>query len=766
MNRIKYFFTIPFLSYFSLVIGQNSPIYQFPGHSGSKDLSINDCFSGRNYPMGPNFIEYPSDTKLAYMESFLSPNRNIIYTFDPQIGLIDSSNRTELVNVTAVSNALNKIQSKLPEYSDISKRTNYFPMGSLQFDNENEGWFENDNHIYKFSIINKDSVTVEYLYKYANGSAAVETKNFCKNKDCIKTAFVSDYNLWIASSEEALQITSDGDDGIVYGQSVHRNEFGINGGLFWSPKGNSLAFYRMDETRVTKYPIFSITPRPAIANQFRYPMAGDSSHTVSIGVYNIRKHNLVYLKTEGPYDQYLTNVTWSPDEKYIYVAWVNRDQNEMQLRKYNSQTGDLEETLFTHTHPKYIEPEHGPLFIPGCNDEFIWQSEIDGYNHLYYYKKGVLKQITKGNWIITNVLGFANEGKDIIVESTKAGENSNALNRMPLLINLKSKQILELSTFKGNINTQWFANSTNLMMSISNLNSNEGKIATTFISLPIEKNMMSNATLPTSSVNFQITNPVSEFNIGKIEISKIQNQGYDLYTRMFYPPNFDPSKKYPVVVYLYGGPHAQMVANSWLGGGNLWMAYMASKGYIVFTLDNRGSANRGLEFENAIHRQVGTIEMSDQLKGVDYLKTLSFVDSNRIGIHGWSFGGFMTTSLMTRTPGVFKVGVAGGPVIDWSYYEVMYTERYMDRPDENPEGYKKNSLLQYAKNLEGNLLMIHGADDDVVVWQHSLMFVDECVKNLNTNIDYFVYPGHKHNVRGKDRIHLYKKISEYFFDKL
>jgi dipeptidyl-peptidase-4 len=196
------------------------------------------------------------------------------------------------------------------------------------------------------------------------------------------------------------------------------------------------------------------------------------------------------------------------------------------------------------------------------------------------------------------------------------------------------------------------------------------------------------------------------------------------------------------------------------------MAYMASEGYIVYTLDNRGSSHRGLNFENATHRNLGTNEMLDQLAGLDYLKSLPYVDSTRIGVHGWSFGGFMTTSLMTRYPGKYKVGVAGGPVIDWSFYEIMYTERYMDRPEENPTGYAENNLLNYAQNLKGPLLMIHGADDDVVVWQHSLMFTDKCVKTMNTQLDYFVYPGHKHNVVGRDRAHLYKKISEYFFEKL
>jgi dipeptidyl-peptidase-4 len=235
---------------------------------------------------------------------------------------------------------------------------------------------------------------------------------------------------------------------------------------------------------------------------------------------------------------------------------------------------------------------------------------------------------------------------------------------------------------------------------------------------------------------------------------------------MITPPHFDKNKKYPVVVYVYGGPHAQMVTNSFLGGSNYWMQLMAQKGYIVFTLDNRGSSNRGHAFESATHRQLGTLEMADQLAGINYLKNLSYVDANRIGVHGWSFGGFMTTSLMSRQPGVFKVGVAGGPVIDWSIYEIMYTERYMDQPSENPEGYKQANLLTHINGLQDKLLMIHGCDDDVVLWQHSLLYCKAAVDAGNTYLDYFVYPGHKHNVMGKDRVHLMQKITEYLIENL
>jgi dipeptidyl-peptidase-4 len=261
-------------------------------------------------------------------------------------------------------------------------------------------------------------------------------------------------------------------------------------------------------------------------------------------------------------------------------------------------------------------------------------------------------------------------------------------------------------------------------------------------------------------------NPLVDYKLGEMEIGKLKGKsGDDLYYRVFKPIDFNPNKKYPVVVYLYNGPHLQLITNRWLGGANLWYQYMAQQGYVVFSIDGRGSADRGFEFESSIFRNCGEHEMIDQLTGVNWLKEQAWVDTNRMGIHGWSYGGFMTTSMMSRHPGVFKVGVAGGPVIDWSLYEVMYTERYMDTPEENPLGYAKTNLKNHLDSLQGKLLMIHGGLDDVVLWQHSLQYLESAVKK-GVQLDYFVYPHHKHNVRGRDRIHLYEKVSNYFFDHL
>ena len=261
-------------------------------------------------------------------------------------------------------------------------------------------------------------------------------------------------------------------------------------------------------------------------------------------------------------------------------------------------------------------------------------------------------------------------------------------------------------------------------------------------------------------------NPIKDFAVSEIKISILKaDDGTDLYCRTIIPPDFDPSKKYPAIVYVYGGPHLQIITDSWSTGRyNYWFYKMAQEGYIVFTLDNRGSDNRGLKFEQATFRQLGTVEVKDQLVGVDYLKSFEYVDQERIGVYGWSYGGFMVTSLMTRTD-QFKVGVGGGAVIDWKYYEIMYTERYMDTPESNPEGYEKASLLNYVENLNGKLLLVHGTIDPVVVWQNTLEYAARATM-LNIPLDYYPYPGYEHHVKGKDKVGLYTKITNYFLDNL
>jgi dipeptidyl-peptidase-4 len=501
---------------------------------------------------------------------------------------------------------------------------------------------------------------------------------------------------------------------------------------------------------VTGYPLVDVTARIAEVENTKYPMAGMTSEEVKLGVYDLAKGVTIYMKTGEPKDQYLTSVTWAPDGKSIYIGILNRDQNHLKLNQYDVATGELIKTLFEEMHPKYVEPETPMYFNPDNPEEFIWLSEMDGYNHLYLFGKDgeMKKQLTKGEWVVTRFLGFY--GKDLVyfVSTMESPIQQNIYS-----LNLKDGQINRISPDHGT-HTAYISKNGKYLIDI--YSSTESSRTYKLISHKGKE----------IRVIKEDKQPLKEYKLGEMEMLTLKaNDGTDLYCRLIKPADFDASKKYPVIVYVYGGPHAQLVTDSWLGGAGLFLNYMAQQGFVVFTLDNRGSANRGRDFEQAIFRNLGDVEIKDQMVGVEYLKALPYVDAERIGADGWSYGGFMTTSLMCRQPETFKVGVAGGPVIDWQYYEVMYGERYMDTPQDNPEGYEKANLLNYVGNLQGHLLLIHGTSDPTVVWQHSLLFVKEAVSK-GIQMDYFVYPGHGHGVGGTDRIHLNQKIADYFIDNL
>lgn len=689
-----------------------------------KNLTIHDAILGRQfYPTSLSQLQWADDNHYSYMPE----NQE-----NPGILLVELE-RTK--NGTSKFISLHDINSAMAAgESDTLKR---FPYHSWM--NSYELRFNSGNKSYAYHI--GDKKVRELVLTEDSWIASSEHPKTMDN------AFVMGDNLYIRKGSKDIKITTDGGNGIVYGQSVHRNEFGIDGGLFWSGAGDKLAFYRMDESMVTDYPIYDLSQKPAGVKNIKYPVAGDPSHHVTIGVYSISSGKTIYLKTGEPKEQYLTNVAWGPDDKYIYVAVVNRGQNHMWLKKFDATTGAFIKTLFEETNSRYVEPEHPVQFLKTKKDQFIWWSERDGNNHLYLYDTSgkMIKQLTSGKWEVMSFLGFNSKEDKFYITSTANGP----LNRDLYCFNLKNGKSQRLTTGDG---THRISPSTNLSFFIDYFSN-----VTTPLNTQIIKE---DGTL--FQVLKEAENPLQDYRTGEVSLGSIKaDDGTELFYRLVKPANFDPTKKYPVVVYLYGGPHLQLITNSWMGGANNWYQYMAEQGVIMFSIDNRGSSNRGFEFESAVHRQLGTLEMSDQMAGVNWLKKQSFVDTSRMGIHGWSFGGFMTTSMMTRNPGVFKVGVAGGPVINWEYYEIMYTERYMDTPEENPEGYKNNNLLNYVDKLQGHLLMIHGAEDDVVLWQHSLMFLQKAEELDVTGLDYFVYPAHKHNVLGKDRAHLYEKVTNY-----
>ena len=637
-------------------------------------------------------------------------------------------------------------------YSSFTKeKKKTFSIKKDIIDDESLGFINsfqyNSINNYNFSTANK------YIFKSKNSKETItipttaSNQNISPNKKSI--AFTVNNNLYYANQLDSMIIvTNHKDENIVAGQSIHRNEFGITGGIFWSNNSEKLAFYEKDESDVHDYPLLDISTTPASLKSIKYPMAGQKSEYGKVGIINLKTKKTVYLKTEHARDDYVTNLTWGPNDKFIYIAELNRDQNHLKWAQYDAISGKRIKTLFEEKNEKWVEPEHPLYFIDSKENEFVTLSEKDGFMNIYHYNTDgkLISQLTKNKWVISKIKHVTNDF--IFFDGT--GEDPRSMHTFS--VNINTKKQIQITKEEGVHRTKLSPNKKFLIDQFSNVTVPG---ITQIINIKSRK----------KTIFHVADNPLEKYPKVNTELLKIKSHdNVDLYARLIKPSFFDENKDYPVLVYVYGGPHAQLVNNSWMASASLWMHWMAEQGYLVFTLDGRGSQNRGFDFESAIFRNLGDIEMKDQISGLDYLKSLKYVDSNRLAVHGWSYGGFMTTSLLTRYPDLFKVGVAGGPVIDWKWYEVMYGERYMDQPSNNKEGYENNSLLNYAKFLKSDLLLIHGTVDDVVVMQHNLAFVQKCVEE-GIHVDFFPYPMHKHNVRGKERVHLMEKVLNYILSK-
>ena len=611
----------------------------------------------------------------------------------------------------------------------------------LEWQDDHTVRFMEGGTLYSYDM-NTSEITAHFTMAEGNTNVHLSTYG--------NAAYTVGNNVFVSWSEDGstVQVTKHENPNIVSGQAIARSEFGITEGLFWNPKGDAIAFYEKDESAVTNYPLLDITSTPGSLNEIKYPMAGQGSEYAKVGVYRKGSKKPIYLDTDGvEHDQYLTNLSWSPDGKTILLAIVNRAQNHYDVVAFNAKNGKRKETILSVSNDKWAEPEF-PAYWVGA-DDFVWLSERDGFMNLYLYNtKGVMvRQLTDNDFVATGILGQDKSG-DLLFTATGDDPRESHL----FSVSLKGKQI-QLTEAAGYHSPTVQEGGHYFIDSYSS------------VDVPAKDVLMTTGGKEERTLA-EAADPFEGTNIRKPEMGNITGpDGSTLYTRTYLPYDFDGSKKYPVLVYVYGGPHAQMVTNRWNGGGPFWMNEFANRGYIVFTLDNRGSAHRGTDFEQQIHRQLGTVEMEDQLAGVAYLKSLPYVDGDRMAVHGWSYGGFMTTSLMLRQPGTFKAGVAGGPVTDWKYYEIMYGERYMDRPEENEDGYAENRLHNYVSNLQGDLLLIHGTVDDVVVMQHNLSLVKSFI-DAGVQMDFFPYPMHPHNVRGKDRLHLMTKVLNYVEESL
>lgn len=614
----------------------------------------------------------------------------------------------------------------------------------IVWDSNTKFRFKNGSAYFTYDIKSKKG---NQILKFGNDA---DSRDYHQKSNHL--AYLVENNLFVQTGEQTIQVT-DNEEGIVSGYGYARQEFGITKGTFWSEDGNQLAFYQKDERNVSSYPLVEYDSKPAHVREQKYPMAGMTSEIPSVGIYHLDIKTITFLDLEnGKKDDsfYGTNLAWGPEGKFVYLAIINRDQNHMWLKKYDVNTGAEVATLFEETNEKYVEPERPMIFVPNHQDEFLWFSERDGFDNLYLYNtKGKILGKTKLKFPITSFIGFDKSGKTAFVQGTSLVFNESH----GFAINLDDMSVKKITKESG---THYVSPSPSGSFFIDNW-TNVDVPRNIDLMLTNGKKAKNMLTAPDPMENYQWAKP-ELFTMNSFD-------GTELYCRMIKPSNFDPNKKYPVLVYTYNGPHVQLVKNRWLGGAALWMYSLAEEGYIVFTVDGRGSGNRGRDFEQATFRRLGYVETKDQEFCTNWLKAQDFTDEDRFAIHGWSFGGFMTNNLMLRTPGLFKVGVAGGPVIDWSLYEVMYTERYMDTPETNPEGYEKTTMTNYVTDLKGKLLEIHGAVDDVVVPQHSMKMLKASVDN-GIQIDFFTYPGHPHNVRGKDRVHLMTKVLNYIKDGL
>ncbi|MEC4114121.1 DPP IV N-terminal domain-containing protein [Myroides pelagicus] len=704
-----------------------------------RDLTMVEATSGQYTSFAPKALSQPK-WKSENAFSFVSVNRD---------SLLIKSKDTKWKNTSALT--AKELTSKLNKaFKNIVfdiKRIPYDLTWKDEHTIEFSTYDKQDSFKYKITFDLKEDKVINH-FKY-NTLASEEI--ISRNDNYL--AWLKENNIVITSNKgQDIVVTNDKNIAVINGSgSTHRNEFGIDQGMWWSPKQDQLLYYRKDESTVSDYPLVQWNQRVAENKNIKYPMAGMANERVSLVIYDVLTKEKVQLDT-GIEDQFLTMVTWDPSGNYVYVGVLNRQQNHLKLNQYNAATGAFEKTLFEEKATTYVEPSQGLVFTPNKNN-FLHFSEKEGYRQMYLYNTdGKLEQnLGFENVIVEKFLGFDKEGKNAFY----MGVTNTGLDRQLFKVNLKKGKTEQITTESGTHNLVLNNEKTLFVDQFSNLDTpNKVSVESTENNKTIEL--------------FEAKDPYQ----GVIDMPKLElvtltaaDNKTKLNGRILYPTNFDATKKYPVMVYVYGGPHAQLIKNNWLGGANLFFHYMAQNGYIVFTVDSRGSFNRGRDFEQVIHRQLGQAEMADQLKGVDYLKSLNFVDQDKIGVYGWSFGGFMTTTLSIHHPETFKVGVAGGPVMDWKLYEIMYGERYMDMPQENEEGYAKTSLLNKADKLDNKLLIIHGAQDPVVVQQHSMDFIEACIK-ANKQVDYFLYPSHQHNVRGKDRVHLNTKIANYFFDYL
>lgn len=585
-----------------------------------------------------------------------------------------------------------------------------------------------------------------------------------------KVAFAKANNLYIKDliSGKTTQITFDGKkneiiNGItdwVYeeefseSQLTYKEVYSFVRAFEWNTDSNKIAFIRFDETNVPEFSM-DIYGEDLYQTQqvFKYPKAGEANSEVSLHIYNLQNENTKEVKLDKAYnDFYIPRIKWTKNPDLLSAQYLNRHQNELDLWFVNAKT-ETSTLVLEEKDDAFVNVTNNLTFLK--DDSFIWTSDKDGFNHIYHYDKNgkLINQITKGNWEVTSYYGYDEKTNSVFYQSTEMG----SINRDVYSIKLNGRGKIRLTKREGTNAASFSADFSYFINMFSSAITPPEYTLNSAKSGDLIKRIKDNEVL---------SQKLSDYKISKKEFSTIHVNGENLNMWMIKPLNFDPSKKYPLLMYQYSGPGSQEVANQWNSANDYWFYYLASKGYVIVCADGRGTPFKGAEFQKCIYGQLGKYAVEDQIAVAKKLSEESFVDASRIGIWGWSFGGFTSSNCLFKGNDIFKMAIAVAPVSNWRFYNTIYTERFLGTPQENPTGYDDNSPISYVDKLEGDFLLIHGSADDNVHLQNTMRLAEALIQ-ADKQFDWAIYPDKNHGIYGGNtRLHLYKKMTNFINEKL